>query len=177
VVGGFAALRLVHEWTLRNPNIAPQQLDTLTMIGFVILVGTVVNNAILIVEQSLNFMDPARFGGTEQPLPTMRAIAQSVRTRVRPIFMTTFTTVFGGLPLVIAPGAGSEIYRGLGAVTVGGLLVSTLFTLVLVPLAFSLVQEMTAGVRAVFGGSAAPGVHTALEPAVLPAASATGHPG
>lgn len=149
VVGGFAGLRIVHEMTLADPTIAPQQLDVLTMLGFVILIGTVVNNAILIVEQSLNFMRPSEFG--DEPLPPLKAIAESVRTRMRPIFMTTCTTLGGMLPLVVAPGAGSEMYRGLGAVVLGGLLVSTLFTLVLVPLTFSLSLQMNDGLRALFG--------------------------
>lgn len=143
LVGGFASLRIAHDITLRNPNIAPQQLDVLTMIGFVILVGIVVNNAILIVEQARIFMGHVPdLAPREGPMSAHRAIAQSVRTRVRPIFMTTLTTIAGSLPLVIAPGAGSEMYRGLGAVVVGGLLVSTLFTLVLVPLVFSLVMDL-----------------------------------
>lgn len=146
IVGGFGALRLVHDYTLRHPEQAPQQLDVLTMIGFVILIGTVVNNAILIVEQARNFMGEiaAHGGGIEgqERMEPLKAISESVRSRVRPIFMTTLTTLGGGIPLVIAPGAGSEMYRGLGAVVVGGLAVSTLFTLVLVPLVFSLVLEM-----------------------------------
>lgn len=153
VVGGFGALRIVHEWTMANPNIAAQQLDVLTMIGFVVLIGVVVNNAILIVEQSLNFMNPDKAGldgERAEALPPPLAIAESVRTRIRPIFMTTFTTLGGGLPLVIAPGEGSEMYRGLGAVIVGGLLVSTFFTLVLVPLTFSMVYEMKQGFAAIF---------------------------
>jgi HAE1 family hydrophobic/amphiphilic exporter-1 len=158
VVGGFASLRVVHEWTLATPTIAPQQLDVLTMIGFVILIGTVVNNAILLVEQALHFMHPERIAGFEEqpPLAPLDAIAQSVRTRVRPIFMTTLTTLGGGLPLVIAPGAGSEMYRGLGAVVIGGLFVSTIFTLVLVPLLLSLVLQMREGVIVtLLGGRAA----------------------
>jgi len=55
--------------------------------------------------------------------------------------MTTTTTVFGLAPLVLFPGAGSELYRGLGSVVLGGLLVSTIFTLVLVPTLFSLALE------------------------------------
>ncbi|MDX2114698.1 MAG: efflux RND transporter permease subunit [Planctomycetota bacterium] len=159
IVGGFLALRIVHEWTLMNPTIAPQQLDVLTMIGFIILIGTVVNNAILLVEQALNFMHPEKVSGLEDqdPLPPLKAIAESVRTRVRPIFMTTLTTLVGGLPLVVAPGAGSEMYRGLGAVVIGGLFVSTIFTLVLVPLLFSMVLQMREGVFAVlFGEKDAP---------------------
>jgi len=149
-VGGFAALRLVHTWTMAHPERAPQQFDVLTMLGFVILVGTVVSNAILIVEQALNFMHPPEFLD-QKPMPPLEAIAASVRSRVRPIFMTTCTTLFGGLPLVLKPGAGSEMYRGLGAVVCGGLLVSTLFTLVLVPLVFSLAVQMAEGVRELRG--------------------------
>lgn len=151
VVGGFGALRIVHDWTVSNPTIAPQQLDVLTMIGFIILIGTVVNNAILLVEQSINFMNPTKLGEAfagEKALPPARAIAESVRTRLRPVFMTTLTTIVGGLPLVISPGSGSEMYRGLGAVVCGGLFVSTVFTLVLVPLAFSMLVDMRAGLSA-----------------------------
>jgi HAE1 family hydrophobic/amphiphilic exporter-1 len=70
------------------------------------------------------------------------AICESVRTRLRPIFMTTLTTVFGMLPLVLAPGAGSELYRSLGAVVVGGLSMATLFTLFIIPLLFSMVIDV-----------------------------------
>jgi len=69
------------------------------------------------------------------------AILESVRTRIRPIFMTTLTTVFGLAPLVLFPGAGSELYRGLGSVVLGGLIVSTIFTLLLVPTLFSLMMD------------------------------------
>ena len=84
------------------------------MLGFVILIGTVVNNPILIVHQSLNHM-------REDGMSPSDAILESVRTRIRPIFMTTMTTVLGLLPLVLFPGAGSELYRGLGSVVLGGL--------------------------------------------------------
>ncbi|MBL9033071.1 MAG: efflux RND transporter permease subunit [Phycisphaerae bacterium] len=155
LVGGFAALRIVNAWTLQHPERAPQQLDVLTMLGFVILIGTVVNNAILLVEQARHFMGELRLPGDEDkpPMEPLRAIAESVRTRVRPIFMTTFTTLGGGIPLVIAPGAGAEMYRGLGAVIVGGLFVSTLFTLVLVPLVFSVVMQSWHGLKALLGAS------------------------
>ncbi|HVZ94409.1 MAG TPA: efflux RND transporter permease subunit [Phycisphaerales bacterium] len=151
IVGGFAALRLVHVWTLSKPESAPQQFDVLTMIGFVILIGTVVNNAILLVEQARNFMGHHKIEGLDSHAMNPRhAIAESVRTRVRPILMTTLTTVMGGVPLVVSPGAGSEMYRGLGAVILGGLIVSTVFTLVLVPMVFSLVLDMVSGVKQVF---------------------------
>lgn len=128
-VGGFVGLGIVHHL---DPT---QQLDTLTMLGFVILIGVVVNNAILLVHQSLNFQR----GADGPPMPAREAIGESVRTRLRPILMTTCTSVAGMLPLVLTPGSGSELYRGLGAVIVGGLVCSTLFTLVVVPLLLSLV--------------------------------------
>lgn len=160
LVGGFAGLAIVHWQTANNPYIATQNLDVLTMLGIVILVGVVVNNAILIVHQSLNLMrgtgdvDPDEMPeGYEpgQPMEPMRAIAEAVKTRTRPVFMSTMTSVGGMLPLVLFPGAGSELYRGLGSVVVGGLLVSTVFTLLLVPLVFGLTLQMTDGLRALLG--------------------------
>jgi HAE1 family hydrophobic/amphiphilic exporter-1 len=100
----------------------------------------VVNNAILIVHQSLNHMREDGMGSHE-------AIRESVRTRIRPIFMSVSTSVCGMLPLVLFPGAGSELYRGLGSVVVGGLIVSTIFTLFLVPAVLSLMFDMRAAVE------------------------------
>ncbi len=137
-VGGVVGLAVLNLFML-------QTLDVLTMLGFVILIGTVVNNPILIVHQSLNHM-------REEGMPQRDAILESVRTRVRPIFMTTMTTVLGLMPLVLFPGAGSELYRGLGAVVLGGLLVSTVFTLILVPALFSLTMDAKRGIlRLLFG--------------------------
>jgi hydrophobic/amphiphilic exporter-1 (mainly G- bacteria), HAE1 family len=127
-VGGFLGL-----WVM-NATLGYQPLDVLTMLGFIILIGTVVNNAILVVHQSLNHM-------REEGLEPRNAIAEAVRNRMRPMFMTTSTTCFGLLPLVLAPGAGSELYRGLGAVLLGGLLIATIFTMFLVPALFSLVLD------------------------------------
>ena len=126
--GGFLGLFLV------NRFIAFQPLDVLTMLGFIILIGIVVNNAILIVHQSLNHM--------REGMEPRDAIHQSIQKRVRPIFMSTSTSIFGMLPLVLSPGAGSELYRGLGSVVIGGLAVSTVFTLFLVPTLFSLVLDI-----------------------------------
>ena len=96
-----------------------QSLDMLTMMGFIILVGIVVNNAILLVHQTL-------FHIREEGKPANEAIEEATRNRIRPIFMSTLTSVFGMLPLVIFPGAGSELYRGLGSVVLGGLSLSDL---------------------------------------------------
>jgi HAE1 family hydrophobic/amphiphilic exporter-1 len=63
-----------------------------------------------------------------------------VQARIRPIFLTVGTSSLAVLPLVLAPGAGAEVYRGLGTVVIGGLLVSTVFTLFLVPALLSLVM-------------------------------------
>jgi HAE1 family hydrophobic/amphiphilic exporter-1 len=128
-IGGLLGLAALN--AIGGPFGIFQPLDVLTMLGFVILIGTVVNNPILIVDRALQLV---RFEGAE---PT-DAILEAVQSRIRPIFMTTFTTVLGLLPLVIFPGAGSELYRGLGSVLLGGLLVSTFVSLVLVPLLLGL---------------------------------------
>ncbi len=126
-IGGFLGLQFINLFTY-------QPLDVLTMLGFVILIGVVVNNAILIVHQSLNFI-------RDQEMPLREAIRESVRTRVRPIFMSVMTTLFGLSPLVMFSGSGAELYRGIGSVVLGGLFVSTIFTLLLVPAVFSLMME------------------------------------
>jgi HAE1 family hydrophobic/amphiphilic exporter-1 len=143
-VGGILGLWLLNLYLGLFPYGSPQTLDVLTMLGFVILIGTVVNNPILIVHQSLNHM-------RDEGMSPNQAILASVRTRIRPIFMTTSTTVLGLSPLVLSPGAGSELYRGLGAVVLGGLLVSTLFTLILVPALFSLMMEAKAALARALG--------------------------
>ena len=129
--GGFLGLALVHWWSEQDRYSPVQNLDMLSILGFVILAGVVVNNAILIVHQTLNFLRD------DAELDPQQAITRSVRSRVRPILMSTLTSVGGMIPLVVVPGAGSELYRGLGAVVVGGLVVSTLFTLFLVPTVLS----------------------------------------
>lgn len=133
-VGGLLGLRLLGVF-LESSGRTSQSLDVLTMLGFVILIGTVVNNAILIVHQSLSYM-------RHEGMSSADAVLASVRTRVRPIFMTTGTTVLGLLPLVLIPGSGSELYRGLGSVVLGGLFVSSMFTLVFVPTLFSLAMRI-----------------------------------
>lgn len=147
-LGGFLALFAVYMWSRMDPYLPLQMLDVLTMLGFVLLIGVVVNNAILIVHQTTNFLEgkgESRY--TDSEMTPRRAVAEAVRTRVRPIFMGMLTSVGGMLPLVLMPGAGSELYRGLGSVVVGGLVVSTIFTLLLVPLLLSLVLDMSGFAR------------------------------
>jgi len=122
--GGIAGLYVLNLYTY-------QALDMLTMLGFVILVGIVVNNAILLVHQSLHSI-------REENMKPNDAIQQATKNRIRPIFMSTLTSVFGMLPLVLFPGAGSELYRGLGSVVVGGLSLSAIITLLIVPPMMSL---------------------------------------
>jgi len=129
-VGGVFGLWALNRFVL-------QPLDVLTMLGFIILVGVVVNNAILIIHQSLRNM-------REENMPPEEAILESVSTRIRPIFMSTLTSIFGLMPLVAIPGAGSEIYRGIGVVILSGLFLSTLFTLVLIPCLMNLSSSKSA---------------------------------
>jgi HAE1 family hydrophobic/amphiphilic exporter-1 len=123
--GGLIGIRLANWWSGGQAA-----FDVIAMLGFVILAGLVVNNAILIVHQANNF----RADGMEP----RRALAESARTRLRPIQMTVWTTVTGMLPLAVMGGAGAELYQGLGAVIVGGLTFSTLFSLFFVPILISL---------------------------------------
>ena len=119
-VGSLVALRLMNDvFGVRQP------LDLLTMIGFIILLGLVVNNAILLVHQTRAM---ERHG-----LPRRTAVAEAIGMRLRPILMSTLTSIFGMLPLLVVPGAGSELYRGLAGVIIGGMCVSAVFTLLLLP--------------------------------------------
>ncbi len=126
--GGIAGLALLNLWV-------QQPLDMLTMLGFVILIGIVVNNAILLVDQAVQQV--RQFG-----LTVVDAIREATRNRIRPIFMSTLTSLFGMMPLVLFPGAGSELYRGLGSVVVGGLALSSLLVLTLIPPLLGLVMPL-----------------------------------
>ncbi|HEX3598966.1 MAG TPA: efflux RND transporter permease subunit, partial [Lacipirellulaceae bacterium] len=117
-VGGMAALRILGLFVF-------QPLDLITMIGFIIVLGLVVNNTILLVARTRQ--------AEVEGMSRVDAVRSSLETRLRPIFSSTLTAVMGMLPLVFIPGPGAEIYRGLGAVIVGGILVSHVFTLVLMP--------------------------------------------
>jgi multidrug efflux pump subunit AcrB len=113
-VGGVALLRIMN-----------LPMDLLTMIGFITLLGLVVNNAILLVHQTR----VAERGGLDR----RSSVEQAIRRRLRPILMSTLTSIFGMMPLLLIPGPGTEVYRGLAAVIVGGMCVSTIFTLVFLP--------------------------------------------
>ena len=132
--GGVAGLVVLNQFS-------PQALDMLTILGFVILIGTVVNNAILLVHQTLQLVRVEGMAAGE-------AVIEATRNRIRPIFMSTMTSCFGMLPLVIVPGAGSELYRGLGSVVVGGLALSAVLTLLIIPPLLSIVTSVVERRRA-----------------------------
>ena len=98
----------------------------MTGLGIVACAGIVVNNSILMVEQTLWHI---RY----ESMKISNAITEATRNRIRPIFMSTLTSLFGLIPLVIFPGSGSELYRGIGTVVFGGLATSALLTLLMVP--------------------------------------------
>jgi HAE1 family hydrophobic/amphiphilic exporter-1 len=100
-----------------------------SVMGVVMLIGIVVNNAIVLVDY-INLMR------RERDLPLFEAVAEAGRLRLRPILMTTLTTVLGLVPLALGIGAGAEIQAALARVVIGGLTASTLVTLVLIPVAY-----------------------------------------
>ena len=128
-VGGVALLRIMD-----------LPMDLLTMIGFITLLGLVVNNAILLVHQTRT--------AEREGLVRRDAVEQAVRRRLRPILMSTMTSLFGMLPLLLIPGPGSEVYQGLAAVIVGGMSVSTVFTLIFLPSLLRLGETHPASERA-----------------------------
>ncbi len=113
ILGGMLSLQALSFWKEQN-------LDIITMMGFIILVGLAVNNTILI---SVRFQSELLTG--YQP---RMAILNAIGTRMRPILMSCGTSIFGMLPLLISTSASSEIYRGLAAVIVGGLTLTLLVT-------------------------------------------------
>jgi multidrug efflux pump subunit AcrB len=117
-VGGVIALQVLN-------LVSFQPMDLLTMIGFIILLGLVVNNAILLVDQTRR--------AEQEGLSRDQAVEKALNIRMRPIFMSTFTSIFGMLPLILLPGEGSVIYRGLATAIVGGMSCSLFFTLLMLP--------------------------------------------
>jgi HAE1 family hydrophobic/amphiphilic exporter-1 len=116
-------------------------LNVQSLMSIIMLVGIVVNNAIVLVDY-INLMR------REHNLDVTEAVLQSGRLRLRPILMTTCTTVLGMLPLASGAGAGGEIQAALARAVIGGLTVSTLITLVLIPVTYTSVYNMLAKTRA-----------------------------
>lgn len=109
------------------------RISVVVLIGVVLLAGIVVNNAIILVDTA----NRLRRDGVER----LAAISQAGRLRLRPILMTTATTVLGLLPMAIGLGEGSELRAPMALVVIGGLLASTLLTLVVVPAAYRILER------------------------------------
>ena len=112
-----------------------QSLNIYSQIGLIMLIGLVTKNAILIVE----FSNQLRARGEK----LFEAVIRAATIRLRPILMTSFSTIFGVLPIAIGVGAGAESRRPLGLAVVGGVLFSTFLTLVLVPVVYTLLARFT----------------------------------
>ncbi|CDG54589.1 MULTISPECIES: efflux RND transporter permease subunit [Halomonadaceae] len=128
--GGIVGLWLMNTVGAQLPKIGlsaiSQPFDMITMLGFLILIGTVVNNPILVVHQARENLRTASMGVRE-------AVQQAVESRLRPIAMTTLTTLCGLSPLVFLPGEGTELYRGVGAIVLFGLLGTAIVTVTFLP--------------------------------------------
>jgi HAE1 family hydrophobic/amphiphilic exporter-1 len=129
MAGGVLGITLVHESSGGQTG-----FDVISMLGFVILAGIVVNNSILIIHQMNNNIAAGMNPRT--------ALAESSRSRLRPILMTVITTIVGMIPLALGGGAGSELYQGLAAIILGGLMLSTVFTLFLTPVLVSIGHDL-----------------------------------
>jgi multidrug efflux pump subunit AcrB len=103
-----------------------QPFDMISMLGFLILMGTVVNNPILIVDRAMRHIK-------EQGMSAIEAVREAVSARLRPIAMSTLTTICGLSPLVFIPGAGTELYRGVGAIVLFGILGAAVVSLTMLP--------------------------------------------
>jgi multidrug efflux pump subunit AcrB len=128
--GGIVGLWLLNQvgalLPLLNREPLNQPLDVITMLGFLILIGTVVNNPILLVDRTIANIK-------QRQMNAALAIEEATRVRLRPVLMSTITTICGLSPLVFLPGAGAELYRGIGAIVLSGLLLSSLVTLLILP--------------------------------------------
>ena len=113
--------------------VSNQPIDIMVMVGLILLAGIVVNNAIVLID----FIQLTIERGSDRT----DAVIESCRTRLRPILMTTMTTVLGMLPLSLGIGEGSEIYRGMAITVMFGLSFSTILTLVIIPILFTLVED------------------------------------
>ena len=122
--GGFIAL-----------VITGTSLNVVSFIGLIMLMGVVVNNAIVMLEKIKQLHD----GGMNH----YDAVSEACKTRLRPILMTTLTTILALIPLAIGVGKGSELMQPLGIVVIGGLLIGTLVTLVLVPAVYCAVHRLS----------------------------------
>ena len=130
IAGGLVGLALLNAvgalLTAVGAGGISQPFDMISMLGFLILMGTVVNNPILIVDRALRNLRAGNVSARE-------AVEEAVRVRLRPIAMSTLTTMCGLAPLVFLPGAGTELYRGVGAIVLFGILGAAIVALTMLP--------------------------------------------
>ena len=140
VAGGILGLWLFNLGGSWLPLLGMDELhlsfDMIAMLGFLILMGTVVNNPILIVHQAMTNV-------RDRGMHAMEAVRQAVDARLRPIAMSTLTTVFGLAPLVFLAGEGTELYRGVGVIVMFGLLGTAIVTLTFLPALTVLVLKIS----------------------------------
>ena len=115
-------------------NVTGVHFDSFTMLGYIMMVGLVVKNAIILITYTVQL--------TEQGIDRDEALVLASKRRMRPIFMTAIAMVLGMLPLALKHGAGAEIYNGLAMAVVGGLSVATLFTLVFIPVVYTICEDV-----------------------------------
>ncbi len=115
-------------------NITRVHFDSFTMLGYIMMVGLVVKNAIIVITYAVQL--------TEQGIERDEALILASKRRMRPIFMTAIAMVLGMLPLALKHGAGAEIYNGLAMAVVGGLSVATLFTLIFIPVVYTILEDV-----------------------------------
>jgi HAE1 family hydrophobic/amphiphilic exporter-1 len=121
LIGAFAALA-----------IAGKTLEMMTQIGFLMLMGLVMKNGILLVDYTNQLR--------ERGLTLREAVLEAAPTRLRPVLMTTFSTVFGMIPLATTGGEGAEFRGAMGIIVIGGMLASMFLTLLIVPVAYTLMD-------------------------------------
>lgn len=113
-------------------------LNVSSFMGIILMVGLVVKNGIILFEYVHNLWE-------EQKMPLGEALVAAGKIRVRPILMTTFATLFGLLPLALGIGSGAELQKPLALAVIGGLLLSTFLTLLLMPVLYSLLERKSPG--------------------------------
>jgi multidrug efflux pump subunit AcrB len=130
IAGGIVGLTLLNlvgsALELLGLGSLHQPFDMISMLGFLILMGTVVNNPILIVDRAMQHMQTANMSPID-------AVREAVASRMRPIAMSTLTTICGLSPLVFIPGAGTELYRGVGAIVLFGILGAAIVSVTMLP--------------------------------------------
>ncbi|MBL4835607.1 MAG: efflux RND transporter permease subunit [Pseudomonas sp.] len=134
-IAGLAVLNLTGEiMQALGLGSLSQPFDMISMLGFLILMGTVVNNPILIVDRSTRNV-------RDEGMDPVAAVREAVESRLRPIAISSITTICGLAPLVFLPGAGSELYRGVGVIVMAGIIGATLVTLTMLPALTVMVLE------------------------------------